>query len=187
MKRLKIFGLAILVVCTASTAAYASEGGGFNPWLDFLWRVITFAVVFGVLAKLLAKPLKTFFQGRTYQIETELKDLDTRRAEAERRLAEVEKSIANLNQEREAMLAQFRKDGELLKQKIIAGAEKSAEKIRQQAATSAQQEALSAINALRNEMAEQVTRAAGEMIKDKLTKADHERIVNDYLTKVVLN
>lgn len=190
MKRTRIIGFVAVLLLVGVTVAWASEGGGeLTPakWLNFLWRFITFAIVVGVIIKLAAKPLKEFFAGRSYQIENELKDLDVRKAEAEKRLKDVEKGIANLAQEREKVLAEFRQQGEKVKEMIVAKALESAQKIKAQAEISAVQEHKLAIEKIKADMADMIAQAAEKILQDKLSRDDHERLVNEYLTKVVLH
>ncbi|MFW6324469.1 MAG: F0F1 ATP synthase subunit B [Desulfovibrionales bacterium] len=188
MKYLRIFGLTVAMVALCAAVAFAAEGGGGASKLwNLLWRTISFVIVVGILWKLAAGPLKEFFAGRTYQIKSELDDLETRKADAEKRLKEVEQSIADLEQKRQEILETFRGEGEKLKTAIIAQAEESAKKIKAQAEVSAAQEAQEAMKAIKAEMADEIVQTAEKLIKEKLSKEDHEKLVDEYLTKVVLH
>jgi F-type H+-transporting ATPase subunit b len=181
-------GTAMLVLCAAvAMASEGGDGGGASKWMNLLYRVINFVIVGGIIYKLVGKKFAEFFAGRSDQIESELNDLNARREEAASRLEEVEQSIADLDQEREQILAAAREQGEAIKESIIAKAEETAEQIRKQAEVSAAQEAKMAVEAVREEMAEQIVAAAEAQIKKQLKKKDHEGLVNDYLTRVVLN
>lgn len=181
-------GTGMLVLCAAvAMASEGGDGGGASKWLNLLYRVINFAIVGGIIYKLVGKKMAEFFAGRSDQIAAELKDLDSRKEDAARRLEEVEQSIADLDQEREQILAQAKEQGEALKASIIAKAEAAAEQIRKQAEVSAAQEAKLAVEAVREELAEQIVASAEAQIKKQLKKKDHEGLVNDYLTRVVLN
>jgi F-type H+-transporting ATPase subunit b len=113
--------------------------------------------------------------------------LAERREDAEKKLAEVEKNIANIEQEREAILAEFRAQGETLKASIIEGAKESAEKITAQAKLTAEQERRTAVQDVRAEVAELVVDAAERLLAEKLSADEHNKLINDSLTKVVLN
>ena len=89
-----VFGLA--AVAYASGDAEGAEAHGLN-WKDFLFRVVNFVLVFGVIAKLAGKKIVGFFRGRGEAIENQLSDLESRKAEAAKRLAEIEASISNLS------------------------------------------------------------------------------------------
>ncbi|MFP4083368.1 MAG: F0F1 ATP synthase subunit B [Desulfonatronovibrio sp.] len=152
-----------------------------------IWRVINFVIFLAILYYAGGKKLFTFFPGRSKEIETELSDLDVRRRKAEQKLAEVEQSIANLDEERERILAQAQAQGEDLKADIISKAESAAELIKQQAKISAEQEARFALEEIKAELAEKVTEAAEAMIRKKMKAEDHKALINDSLTRVVLN
>jgi len=180
-------GTAMLVLCAAVAMAADGGDGGTSKWMNLLYRVINFVIVGGIIYKLVGKKFAEFFAGRSDQIDSELKDLNARKEEAARRLEEVEQNIADLDQEREQILTAAREQGEAIKVSIITKAEAAAEQIRKQAEVSAAQEAKLAEQAVREEMAEQIVSAAEAQIKKQLKKKDHEGLVNDYLTRVVLN
>jgi F-type H+-transporting ATPase subunit b len=193
LKRLHLIATVALVLGVAALA-YASgdaEGAeaahhGLN-WKDFLFRVINFVLVFGVIAKLSGKKIVGFFRGRTAQVENQLVDLDSRKAEAAKRLAEIEASIGNLAAEKTKIEAEYRHQGEALRDSIVAAAEAKAVQIREQAVSTAAAEARVAVQKIRAELADSVVEAAKAMLEKKLTAKDQEQLVDEYLTKVVFN
>ena len=195
MKSLKIITSTLILLALAVTVAIASEsaggahgeGGHHYNWKDFAFRVVNFIVFIAIIWKFAGKKIADFFRSRRYNIETELSDLDRRKQEAQKKLSEVEKSIANLEQERAQILSDAKSQGETLKESIIENAHKAAAHIREQAKNSAQLEAKNAVDNIRAEMAELVTEAAEKMLQEKLTQDEHEKLVDKYLTKVVLN
>jgi F-type H+-transporting ATPase subunit b len=190
LRKILRISMAVAVLLLVAGIAVASEHGGgsdSSKWMNFLYRVINFAIVAGILYKLVGKRLSEFFSGRTYQIETELNDLAARRDEAEKKLKEVEARIANLEQEREEILAAAREQGEALKAQIIEKAKQTAEQIKAQAKLSAEQEAKLAYEAVKAELADQIAAAAEKIVRKQLTGEGHKALINDYLTRVVLN
>lgn len=189
MKKFKTVGLvtAALVLCAAIAFASDGGGGGYNRLLDLLYRVINFGIVAFLVYKFAGKRIVDMLSGRTKQIETDLADLDERKEDAEKRLLEVEASIANLEAEKAKILEDAKAQGEAMRQAIIDKAEVQAAQIRAQAEVSAAQEAKLAIDAIREELAEKITAAAEDLVKKQLKKKDHEDLVNEYLKKVVLN
>jgi len=154
---------------------------------DQIWRVINFIIFLTLLYYAGGYKLFEFFPSRSKEIETELRDLGSRKKEAEQQLENVQKSIANLEQERAQILEQAKAQGENLKKQIIAKAEAQAAQIKEQAQVSAQQEAKQALQEIRAELADKVAEATEAMIKKKLKAEDHKTLINDSLTRVVLN
>lgn len=190
MKRLHLVASVALVLGLA-TMAYASGDAGHAEhalnWKDFLLRVVNFVLVFGVIAKLAGKKIVGFFRGRVTQIENQMADLDTRKADAAKRLADIEASISNLAEEKAAIEQEYRRQGEALRDSIIAAAEAKAAQIREQATATAAAEARAAVEKIRAELADSVVEAAKAMLEKKLSAKDQEKLVDEYLTKVVFN
>jgi len=194
LKKLHLIAAVVLVLGVAAVAYASGEAAngaeaahhGLN-WKDFLFRVVNFVLVFGVIAKLAGKKIVGFFRGRTQQIENQLSDLDARKADAAKRLADIEASISNLADEKAAIEQEYRRQGEALRDSIIAAAEVKAAQIKAQAASAAEAEAKVAVQQIRAELAESVVSAASAMLEKKLSAKDQEKLVDEYLTKVVFN
>jgi len=178
-----------LCVLAGAGLAHASGGGEEHglPWGNYIYRVINLIVVVGLIWKFAGAKIKDLFKGRRSQIKRELDELEVRQADAEKKLKEVERSIANLEQEKQLILDEARRQGEDLKQAILGNAGREAELITAQARKSAEHEAKAARDSLRNEMADLIVAAATKIVQEKLSEKDHEKLVDDYLTKVVLN
>ncbi len=189
MKRVHLIAWTVAFATLCAATAFAAGSGGEHelPWTNFILRWINFFIFVGLIWWLAGKKIKDFFVGRTKGIKKDLEDLDQRRVDAEKKLQEVEKSIANIEQEKESILVSAREEGEAVKESIIAKANESAEKIRAQARLSAEHETQAAVNELRAEMADMVVAAATKILQEKLDQQQHEKLVDEYIKKVVLN
>ena len=170
-------------------AALASEGGGEHglPWGNFIARTINFVLFLGIIWYAAGKKIKELFTGRQDKIRNELADLDSRRKEAEGKLSQVEKNIANLNQERDAILEQSRQQGERIREAIIKEAEAKAEHIKAQAETAIQTERKVALEGIREEIADMIVEATEEILRKKLKSSEQQKLVDKYIKRVVLN
>ena len=190
MSRHKTIGIAVVLALLIAVVAFASEGhgeGGQSPAMNFAWRLFNIAVFIGILYKLVGAKAKAFFLGRRDGIRTELEALEARKIEAELHLAEIKERIANLDAEREAILAESKAQAEQLKAAILAEAHKQAEQVREQALRVAENEGKAAVEQLRAALAEEIVTAAEALLQSKLDAAQHEKLINNSLTKVVLN
>lgn len=188
MRKLHISVLSLCILLFSAGAAFAADGHG--SWSNLGFRVLNLALVVGVVYYFFGKKIVGFFKGRTEGIATELTSLESRKAEAQKSLANVEQRIADLEQERQAILSEYKAQGETLKASIIAQAEKSAVQITEQAKTAAENEIKVAIEDIRLEMAEKIVEATEELLTQKLSEAEHGKLIDKYLTtltKVVLN
>lgn len=195
-RRIAILALTLLGLLAFAALAYAAGGGeeaahGAEhhgvPWMNFILRCVNFVIFIGIIWYAAGKKIKGFFADRKAGIADELDDLSARQADAEEKLKNVERGIANLEQEKQKILADAKQQGETLKAAIIDKANKDAVAIKEQAKRTAENEAKSALDTMRAEMADLVTEAATKMIQEKLTAKDHDKLVDEYLTKVVFN
>lgn len=189
-KRILTLFLPLLIVLAQAISVCAATGGGADDghglnWGDFLWRIINFIIFVAIIWKFAGKKIADFFRGRREEIETKLTDLSARREEAEQRLQDVEQSIANLEQEKAKILEDFKDQGEAIKAAIIQKAEEEAEKMKAQAEHSIEQERRSALKDIRFQLADMVVSEAEDKIKGKLSEAEHKKLIDQYLTKVV--
>ncbi|MEW6264445.1 MAG: F0F1 ATP synthase subunit B [Thermodesulfobacteriota bacterium] len=178
-----------LIMLLAAQEVLASGGGGVSTqkFWDFVWRAWNFLVLFIALFLLLRKPAAKFFAGRRANIAETLSDLERKKAQAEDRYREMEAKLADLAGEREKILAEYVKAGEEERDRIIAHAREMAERIKKQAEVTIAQEINSAKAALRKEVAASAAALAEDLIKQKMTDQDQDRLVEEYISKVVPN
>jgi F-type H+-transporting ATPase subunit b len=181
--------LVVVSVLFAFGSVWASsEGGGLikNKSLDLLYRTMNFALLAAILIYLLRKPLPKALQSRRQGIKDQLDDLEGQKREAERELAEYKERFARLDQEVEKIVAEYIRDGEAAKANIIEEAKAAAEKLQEQAKKNIEHEFQKAKQQLKAEMAEQAVAMAEELIKKDMKPKDQKRLIDEYLTKVVV-
>ena len=184
---------ALPLLCAAMLLAlqgicWASEGGGQGGhlnWTDFAYRLVAFVILAAILTKLLKKPISSFLTSRREDIQKLLAELESRRLEAEQRSAEQKAKLAALEEETKKIVAELIAEGEAERQKIIESAEKQAEYIKQQAQLAIQQEIKAARESLQEEIGEATVAAAETLLRKNLKSADQDRLVRDFMTRVV--
>jgi F-type H+-transporting ATPase subunit b len=179
-------GLLLASIAAASEAAHGGHGG-IDPAKiqELLWRTVNFVVFAAVLIKLLAKPAKKFFAQRSQEVATTLEDLEAKIAEGLAAVKAAETRLAEVAQEREKIIQQYMAEGEMERAKILDKANMVAERIKEMAALTIQQETKKATQNLKEEVVGLATQMATDMIKEKATYADQQGLVEEYLKKVV--
>jgi F-type H+-transporting ATPase subunit b len=132
------------------------------------------------------KPIAQGLASRRQGIQDQLDDLEKQKQDAERQLAGYKEKLRVLDKEVEKILAEYIREGEVAKGKIIEEAKVAAEKLQEQAKKSIEHEFHKAKQQLKAEMAEQAVATAEELIKKHINDEDQERILGEYLTKVVV-
>jgi len=189
-KWLKLTGYAAALVFSLGGIALASSDGGHggvhNAWLGIdTAKVINFAVLIIALFFIARKPVAEFFSSRSKGIEDEIKGLEQKKAEAEKKLAEYQARFRNLDQESKKIVEEYIKQGEEAKIRILAEAEAQATKLEAMAKRNIEQEFKSAKIKLQQEIAEKAMVKAEELIKASISSDDQDKLVDEYLKKVV--
>jgi F-type H+-transporting ATPase subunit b len=179
--------LLLYAVLVGPLDAFASEGHAAPRWGDFGWRVLNFVIFAGILWYFLGDLTKRFFRNRREGIKNSLDELESQRASAKEKLADVEQRIANLDAEREAILDESRQQAEALKQEIIKEAHRQAEQIVEQARLTAENEGRAIFAEVRAAIADEVVDATEKILRDKLRASDHDKLIAKSLKKVVLH
>ena len=173
-------------------AAWASEAGGHGhggidpaKLPDLLWRTVNFVIFAGILYKLAAKPIKMFFAGRKEEISTELQDLETEKIKILKALKAAKAQLAAVAAERDQIIQQYIAEGEAEKAKIIQKAEQTAQRLKDMAAMTIEGETKKAAAELKKEIVDTAVKLSEQLIKEKIVPEDQQRLVDDYLAKVV--
>jgi len=153
--------------------------------IDFAWRIANFAVLLFILYKLMWKKMKTFFAGRREGIKASLEEAEVVKAEAEKKFKEYDGKLKKAEEEIQGISAMIKAQGEEEKVRIIADAERSAVKMKEDAKARMDQELKKARNELRLEASELAVQMAEDILKKKVTKEDHESMVREYLDRMV--
>lgn len=149
------------------------------------YKVMNFAVLAVALVFLLRKPVKQALADRIQSIKTQLSELEAQKAAAEAELAKYNQRFQKLDQEAEKLIAQYVQQGEEAKARILKEAETAADKLQEQARRNIEHEFKKARQELQDDVLEKALAKAEEMVRDRISDGDQERLVDDYLSKVV--
>ena len=149
------------------------------------YKVINFAVLAIALVYLLRKPMSKALNDRIQGIKGQLEDLEARKQEAEEELAAYNRKFQQLEQEAEKIVDQYIQQGQEAKARILEEAQSAAEKLEEQARRNIDHEFKKAREELQAEVMEKALVKAEEVIKSRISDNDQERLVDEYLDKVV--
>jgi F-type H+-transporting ATPase subunit b len=168
--------------------ALGSSGGehGTKGWVATdTYRVMNFSVLFLGLFFLLRKPIAQFFGARIKGIKDQLSELETKKKDARQKLEEYTAKLAQLDQEGKKIVDDYIRQGNEAKERILKEAESVADKLKEQALRNIDYEINQAKLRLQEEVLGKAIVKAEEIIKNEITIEDHDRLVDEYLKKVV--
>ena len=183
--------MTMLFLCFIGVSFAASEDSSEHESKSKGWAATdTYKVMnFGVLAiglfLLMRKPVSQALNSRIRGIKEQLGELEEKKQAAERQLAEYTEKLSSLEQETEKLIEDYIRQGNEAKARIIDEAKKAAEKLEEQARRNIDHEFQQAKLELQREIMEKALQKSEEILKDKITVKDQEKLVDEYLEKVV--
>ncbi|NQT10575.1 MAG: ATP synthase F0 subunit B [Desulfobacteraceae bacterium] len=178
----------VVAVLIFSGVAWSSSGGehGTKGWVATdTYKVMNFTVLIVGLFFLLRKPVAQALNARIKGIKDQLNELEVKKKEAEKRLAEYNERLLLLDKEAEEIIAGYIKQGNEAKARILEEAESEAKKLEEQASRNIDSEFKQAKSKLQKETFANALIKAEEIIKSKINSKDQDRLINEYLEKVV--
>ncbi|MCP3899898.1 MAG: F0F1 ATP synthase subunit B [Desulfobacteraceae bacterium] len=190
-KYLKIIFFA-LVTFFCSTIVWASGGGGehaapaVSHWVkQDTAKVLNFFLLAIILFFVAKKPVKEFFTSRIKGIEEELTDLEQKKQEAEKKIAALEARLQDLDGESKKIIETYVQQGEEAKKRILTEAQEEATKLEEMAKRNIDMEFKTATAELKKEITEKAILEAEKLIQSSISSKDQDKLVDDYLEKVV--
>ena len=183
---LKTAVLTLLVL--VPVAVMAAEGGGHADsgaiLKDFLYRCFNFALMVGLLAYFVTKPIRKGLRDRRAEIEKTLADAQAAQEAAEAKYREYSEKLARATEEIAGIAEAIRREGEVERDKILVAAREMAVKIERET----DNKAAGAVSKARTELREEAARLAVELaeglLKKQVSADDQKRLVDEYMQKV---
>jgi F-type H+-transporting ATPase subunit b len=194
----KIIVLSILVmllvawISSVSVSAQHGEAGktpegeqttehqGGSPWSTvFKWA--NFLILFGGLGWMLRAPMMNFLESRRQEITEGLTKAAEARADADRKLAEVETRLTGLDQEIRQLKEQALQQAEEERLHILEMARQEAQKIMEMASMEIEGMRKAARQELKTHVAELAVRLAEERLKSAIGPVEHKKIVERFV------
>jgi len=149
------------------------------------YKVMNFTVLFVALFFLLRKPVAQGLNARIKGIKDQIDELEAKKNDAEKKLVEYNEKLSLLDKEAEKIVDEYIKQGNEAKARILEEAETEAVKLEEQAKRNIEHEFKQAKSKLQEEISEKALLKAEEIIKSKIMTEDQDRLVDEYLEKVV--
>ena len=152
-----------------------------------IWTIVTFVLVFFVLAKFAWPQLLGALDERENRIREALEGAEQARDSAEAALAEHRSKLAEAESEARQIVAQSREAAEKVHQDVVAKAREEAQGLVEQARQSIEREKNAAISQLRREMADLAVQAASALVDANLDDDKNRRLVDELIAGIPEN
>lgn len=151
---------------------------------EFVGSVINFAILLGLLVYFGRSKISAYLVERRREIAEALDEAQRLKREAEAKHAEYTSRLAKLDSELEKIRQDMVKAGEAERDRIIAEAEKKAERIRHEGRFALQQRSKAMRDDLLKEAVELAIDAAEKVLVEKTTAEDQQRLSRAYLERM---
>jgi F-type H+-transporting ATPase subunit b len=185
IRRLPLVTLALLArtaTAWAATDPHADHHG--IPWSTLFFSAVNFSLFLFLLYRTALPAVRNWAIARRDRIVDELEQAARARAEAEALKAEWERRMERMEHELAGIRDQALADAQRERERILQAAQATAAAIAADAERAAAQELRKAIADLRAQVAREAVATAGEVLRDRLTEADQNRFVEDFLREV---
>lgn len=176
--------LVMVLAMTAGAAHAAEEGSFFGSGWTLFWRIINFGILAFAIYKVGKKPLSDFFGGKQAEAKAVYEQLEEAKAAAEAELAELKERLVKADEEMANLVEQLKSMAAKKREQIISEAKATAEETVSQASLAAENEAKAARAQLVHEAGMVIVAKAGELIKQRITDDDQERLITEALAGI---
>lgn len=168
----------IFTLMVVSGYVFASaHGAEAEAGTDIVQRTVNFLIFAGILYYLIAEPVKSYFNGRSEAIASELEKVQQKLRESKEAKAEAVQGVADAKVLAENLLETAKKENKLLNDKVMKQCEIDLENLAQQNNSLMEFEKREMIRGM-------VTEVMSDVLKDEETTLD-EKAMADIITKKV--
>ena len=150
----------------------------------FIWTILTFLVLLGLLGKFAWQPLLAALDSRHELIKKSLDDADKAKQELERLQQDSREIISEARVEAQSIVAKSRSEAEKLKGKMRQKAKEEADSIVRSAEKQIQVETEKAIAEIRGEVVDLSLLVASRLVKKNLSKEDNQSLIEESLKQI---
>ena len=150
----------------------------------FLWTILTFLVLLGVLAKFAWNPLLKMLRDREEFIRSSLDDAEKARTELERLNSEGEDIVNKARSEAQTILSEGKAAASKLKDETLNAAKDQAKSILSDAEKQIRIEKDKAIEEIKSEVVDLSLSVATKLIKKNISREDNQALIDDSLENV---
>ena len=150
----------------------------------FVWTIITFLILLGLLSKFAWKPLLHALEKRENEIAKSLEDAEKARKELDRLTSEGDEIIAKARSEAQAIVGEGKKAADQLKESTLSKAKETAAANLDDAKEQIKMEKEKAIGEIKGEVVGLSLSIAEKLVKKNLNEEDNKSLINESLKNI---
>ena len=182
---MRIFSLLVSLLAPATVFAAEGHGAEHGPaWGVLIAAIFNAVVLVAILVRVTGRPLRNFLIQRSRAVARAIEEANQRLREAEREVEQWKERLSNVAAEAAEIVRAAGELAEFERQRRLERALATANRIRQDADTLAQQEVEQARETLREEVAELAASGASALVRELLRAEDDRRLIAEYADRI---
>lgn len=153
-------------------------------WQALVTQAIGFLLVVLVFRRFLWGPIQGIIDARRDEVEKTYSDAEEDRAKAAELKDEYEKHMAEVETEMRAKITEAAKEGQALREDIVAEARQKADQILERAEEEIGREKDKAVMEIKTRVADLAVGAAGKLIEERLDDDKHRQLVVKFIDQL---
>lgn len=151
------------------------------PWQTLVTQAVGFTLVVLVFWKYLWGPIQSIIDGRRDEVESTYSAAEEDRRKAAELKAEYEKHMAEVEAVMRAKITEAAKEGQTLREEIVAEARQKAEQVLARADEEIGREKDKAVLEIKTRVADLAVGAAGKLIEERMDDDKHRQLVGKFI------
>lgn len=190
MPRMINASMAAAFAAACPTLAHAAESEADTPGLldvdtfGAVWKLILFLLLLFVLSKYVWPHIFNGLQAREEKIRNDIQEAEKANADAKQTLEQYKQQLAEAHAEARKLVDQARSDGEALRGRMLADAEKEITRFKQRATDDIHQARQQALQELHAHTAELAVAVAEKILQRQIDEKDNRRLVEQSLAEL---
>ncbi len=149
--------------------------------LEFLFKVVNFAVLFFLLYKFIKKPLVNAVKERHTTLKKALEEATEAKRLWEAKYREYEDKLKGIEEEARRITEEIIAEANRERERILREAEEAAARIKRQAEMAVEQEIKTVTRRLKETIADLTVELAERLVRESIRPEDQERLLSEYV------
>jgi F-type H+-transporting ATPase subunit b len=173
-----------LVAILAEVQPVSDKKDIYPHWNELIVGAIVFAILFFFMAKYVMPRMNALLEERRSKIQGELEKAEATRVEADQQLADYRAQLAGAREESNRIIEEARKTAEQLRRDLQTKAEEESAATIVRAQEEIRAERDRAFQELRSQVGDIAVELASRVVRESLDRTSHERLIDEYIDEV---
>ncbi len=176
--------LATVLLAAADTSNIQSKNPILPAGNEIVWGLVSFLVLFAIMAKLAFPAVRKSMDARTERIRQNLDSAEKARTEAESVLDDYQRQLADAKNEANRIIEEARQTADQLRRDLMAKAQAEVAELRQRATADIETAKERALSELRTQLTSLAIDLAEKVVERNLDRQTNAALVESYIAKV---